>query len=142
MSKMTRDQAVARLMAGVKADLAATGTVQGLLERQFDAALRHRSAELAELAGHLMPALEAMEQRRVQRVALVRALLGPGGDMATLIASLAAPAGAVLAADWHALEQLVIECKRLNTRNSALLTEQYSIMQRVLHGEEETYAPR
>ena len=32
--------------------------------------------------------------------------------------------------------------KRLNARNSALLTEQFSIMQRVLHGEEEIYAPR
>lgn len=142
MGKMTRDQAVAKLAAGIDADLAAAMTLQGLLERQFDAALRHRSAELAELAELLMPALDAMEQRRVQRVALVRALLGPGGDMAGLIAGLAAPAGAVLAADWHALEQRILECKRLNERNSALLTEQYSIMQRVLHGEEETYAPR
>ncbi len=43
--------------------------------------------------------------------------------------------------DWVALEQMVLECKRLNARNSDLLTEQYSIMQRVLHGEEDTYAP-
>ena len=40
-----------------------------------------------------------------------------------------------------ALEQMVLECKRLNARNSEFLTEQYSIMQRVLHGEEDTYAP-
>lgn len=142
MTRMTRDQAVAKLAAGIEADLSASNTLLELLERQFDAALRHRSAQLAELAEQLMPALEAMEQRRVQRVALVRALLGPDGDMARLIASLAAPARAALAADWHALEQMVLECKRLNARNSALLTEQYSIMQRVLHGEEETYAPR
>lgn len=142
MSKMTRDQAVAKLAAGIQADLAASTTLLELLERQFDAALRHRTAQLGELAEQLMPALEAMEQRRVQRVALVRALLGPDGDMAKLIASLAAPGRAALAADWHALEQMVLECKRLNARNSALLTEQYSIMQRVLHGEEQTYAPR
>ena len=142
MSKMTRDQAVAKLAAGIQADLAASTTLLELLERQFDAALRHRTAQLGELAEQLMPALDAMEQRRVQRVALVRALLGPDGDMAKLIASLAAPACAALAADWHALEQMVLECKRLNARNSALLTEQYSIMQRVLHGEEQTYAPR
>lgn len=142
MGKLTRDQAIATLAAGIQADLAASSTLLELLERQFDAALRHRSAELAELAGQLMPALEAMEQRRVQRVALVRALLGPDGDMARLIASVAAPARAALAADWHALEQMVLECKRLNARNSALVTEQYSIMQRVLHGEEQTYAPR
>lgn len=142
MSKMTRDQAVAKLAAGIQADLAASTTLLELLERQFDAALRHRTAQLGELAEQLMPALDAMEQRRVQRVALVRALLGPDGDMAKLIASLAAPGRAALAADWHALEQMVLECKRLNERNSALLTEQYSIMQRVLHGEEQTYAPR
>lgn len=142
MTKMTRDQAVARLAAGIEADLAASSTLLELLERQFDAALRHRTAHLGELAEQLMPALAAMEQRRVQRVSLVRALLGPEGDMAKLIASLAAPARAALAADWHTLEQMVLECKRLNARNSALLTEQFSIMQRVLHGEEQIYAPR
>ena len=142
MTRMTRDQAMAKLTAGIDADLAASSSMLELLERQFDAALRHQSAQLAELAGLLMPALEAMEQRRVQRVSLVRALLGPDGDMAKLIASVAAPARAKLAADWHALEQMVLECKRLNARNSALLTEQYSIMQRVLHGEEQIYAPR
>ncbi|NML63315.1 flagellar protein FlgN [Massilia sp. RP-1-19] len=142
MTRMTRDEAVAKLAAGIQADLAASTSMLELLERQFDAALRHRSADLAELAELLMPALEAMEQRRLQRVSLVRALLGPEGDMAKLIAGLAAPGRAALANDWHALEQMVLECKRLNARNSALLTEQYSIMQRVLHGEEEIYAPR
>jgi flagella synthesis protein FlgN len=142
MTRMTRDQAMAKLTAGIDADLAASSSMLELLERQFDAALRHQSAQLAELAGLLMPALEAMEQRRVQRVSLVRALLGPDGDMAKLIAGVAAPARVKLAADWHALEQMVLECKRLNARNSALLTEQYSIMQRVLHGEEGIYAPR
>ena len=142
MTRMTRDQAVAKLAAGIQADLAASSTLLDLLERQFDAALRHRTVQLGELAGQLMPALDAMEQRRAQRVSLVRALLGPDGDMAQLIASLAAPSRAAFAADWQALEQMVLECKRLNARNSALLTEQFSIMQRVLHGEEQIYAPR
>jgi flagella synthesis protein FlgN len=44
-------------------------------------------------------------------------------------------------ADWATLEKLVIECKRLSKRNGDLLVEQYSIMQRVLHGEEQIYAP-
>jgi flagella synthesis protein FlgN len=30
----------------------------------------------------------------------------------------------------------------MTTRNGALLAEQFSIMQRVLHGEEQVYAPR
>lgn len=142
MSRLTRTEAQARLAQGVGADLAACHALLDMLERQFDAALRHRSAQLAELAGQLMPALEAIELRRQQRVALVRALLGPHAGMAELIASLASPARAALAADWVALEKLVLECKHRNSRNSALLTEQFSIMQRVLHGEEQVYAPR
>lgn len=142
MSRMTREQAVAKLVAGVAADLDACRAMLVLLERQFEAALRHRSAELQTLAEQLTPALEGMEQRRVQRVTLVRALLGADADMAALIASLAPAQQAALAADWSTLEQLVVECKSLNNRNSALVTEQFSIMQRVLHGEEQLYAPR
>lgn len=142
MSRMTREQAIGKLTAGVTADLDACQAILALLGRQFDAALRHRSAELSEIAGQLAPALDAMEQRRVQRVTLVRALCGATADMATLIASLAPQQRAAVTADWQALEQLVLECKRLNVRNSALLTEQFSIMQRVLHGEETLYEAR
>jgi flagella synthesis protein FlgN len=142
MSRMTRDQAVFRLAEGVQADLAACAEVQGLLERQFDAALRHRSGELAALAAALTPALDAMDARRQQRVTLVRALLGAQATMSALIATLAGAARDELAANWQQLEQMVTECKRMTNRNSALLAEQFSIMQRVLHGEEQVYAPR
>jgi flagella synthesis protein FlgN len=142
MNRMTRDQAVYRLAEGVQADLAACAEVQGLLERQFDAAVRHRSSELAAMAAALTPALDAMDARRQQRVALVRALLGPDATMNELVATLDGAARAELAANWRELEQMVIECKRMTTRNSDLLAEQFSIMQRVLHGEEQVYAPR
>ncbi|MDQ1832910.1 flagellar export chaperone FlgN [Massilia scottii] len=142
MSRMTREQALAKLSAGVSADIDACQAILALLARQFDAALRHRSAELAGLAEELAPQLDAMEQRRVQRVSLVRALCGASADMAALIASLGAPQRDALSAAWQSLEQLVLECKRLNVRNSALLTEQFSIMQRVLHGEETLYEAR
>jgi flagella synthesis protein FlgN len=108
MTRMTRQQAGARLVDGVGEDLAACAEICLLLERQFDAAVRHQSAHLAELAQQLTPLLDAMEARRQQRVALVRALLGQAAT----------------------------------TRNSTLMAEQFSVMQRVLHGEEETYAPR
>jgi flagellar biosynthesis protein FlgN len=142
VTRMTREQAQSRLADGVRADLDACATMLELLERQFDAAVRHRSAQLSELAAELEPALAAMEQRRVQRVTLVRALHGIEATMADLIAALAEPARAALAADWRALEQMVVECKRMTTRNSALLAEQFSVMQRVLHGEDQLYAPR
>jgi flagella synthesis protein FlgN len=62
--------------------------------------------------------------------------------MAALLDSLPAPQRALMAADWADLEQRVVACKQATTRNSTLLAEQYSVMQRVLHGEEQTYAPR
>ena len=44
MSRLTRDQAVARLLDGIQADLQACSAIRDLLERQFQAALRHRAA--------------------------------------------------------------------------------------------------
>jgi flagella synthesis protein FlgN len=142
MTRLTRQQASAQLAEGVRADLTACATVLAVLQRQFDAAIRHRSAELAALAAQLTPALEAMEARRVQRVALVRALCGTDASMAHFIASQEEAVRVQLAAEWRELEQLVLACKGATTRNSNLLAEQFSVMQRVLHGEEQLYAPR
>lgn len=142
MSRMTRDQAVQRLLDGIQDDMQACATIRDLLERQFQAALRHRGAELAALAGELSPELDAMEGRRQQRVQLVRALFGQHAGMDQLFASLpeARRAGALSA--WEQLEQLVRDCKGATTRNASLMAEQHSVMQRLLHGEDETYAPR
>lgn len=142
MSRMTRQQAQGLLADGVQADVRDSAEVLALLERQFEAALRHRSAELTQLAGQLTPLLDAMEARRQQRVSLVRALLGAGGTMAAYIASLPAQAQAALAAAWSDLERTVQACKEATTRNGNLLAEQYTVMQRVLHGEDGIYAPR
>ena len=139
---MTRDQAVARLLDGVQDDLTACAAVRALLERQFQAALRHRGPELALLAEDLMPQLDAMEERRQQRVQLVRALFGPDATMDQLFASLAAPQRSSASAAWAQLERLVRDCKQATARNANLMAEQYSVMQRLLHGENDTYAPR
>ena len=142
MSRMTRDQAVARLLDGVQADLTACGTIRDLLERQFQAAMRHRGTELTLLAEALTPELDAMEQRRQQRVQLVRALLGPQATMDDLFGSLPAPQRTRGQAHWEQLETLVRDCKQATTRNGNLMAEQFTIMQRLLHGEDDTYAPR
>ena len=142
MSRMTRDQALTHLLDGIQADLGACATVRELLERQFQAALRHRGAELSGLAEQLMPQLDAMEQRRQQRVQLVRALFGAQATMDDMLGSLAAPQRARATGDWAQLEQLVRDCKQATARNAALMADQYSVMKRVLHGEEQLYAPR
>jgi flagellar biosynthesis protein FlgN len=116
------------LLDGIAADMAAYDALQHLLEQQFEAAVRHQRAE-------------AMEARRVQRVACAVHLLGPAPSMAQVFALLKPEPRARLQQQWQQLEQRVLECKRLGKRNSDLLVEQYTIMQRVLHGEDQIYEP-
>ena len=142
MSRMTRQQANLLLADGVQADVRESAEVLALLERQFEAALRHQSSELTQLADSLTPLLDAMEARRQQRLSLVRALLGDRATMGDYIGSLAEPARSALAAAWSDLESTVQACKAATTRNGSLLAEQFTVMQRVLHGEDDTYAPR
>lgn len=142
MAKLTRQQANALLLEGVRLDVQDGAAVSGLLEQQFDAAVRHRTAELTQLAEQLTPLLDAMEARRQQRVSLVRALLGPQATMDQFFATLDAAARATVQAAWNELEAIVTVCKQATTRNAGLLAEQYSVMQRVLHGEDAIYAPR
>ena len=138
---ITRQEAVRRVLQGMADDSVGYAALQTLLEEQFQATLQHQSTRLTALADQVIAAVEPLDARRRQRVSLVTALLGPQGDMPQLFALLQEDARSKAEADWVALEQMVLECKRLNARNSDLLTEQYSIMQRVLHGEEDTYAP-
>ena len=138
---ITRQEAVRRVLQGMTDDSVGYAALQTLLEEQFQATLQHQSTRLTALADQVIAAVEPLDARRRQRVSLVTALLGPQGDMPQLFALLQEDARATAERDWVALEQMVLECKRLNARNSDLLTEQYSIMRRVLHGEEDTYAP-
>jgi len=142
MSRMTRDQALARLLDGIQHDIDASTAIRDLLERQFQAALRHRGAELVTLADDLVPQLDAMEGRRQQRVQLVRALFGQQAGMDQLFASLAPARRSDATAAWEQLETLVRDCQGATTRNASLMAEQHSVMQRLLHGEDQTYAPR
>jgi flagella synthesis protein FlgN len=142
MGRLTRDQAVSRLLDGIQADLQACAVIRALLERQFQAALRHSAAELGELAEQLMPQLDAMEQRRQQRVQLVRALHGAAATMDDLLKGLPLAQRGSAGADWAHLEQLVLDCKQATARNGSLMADQYSVMQRVLHGEDQLYAER
>lgn len=141
-NRMTRDQAVSRLLDGIQADLTACAAIRALLERQFEAALQRRAAELMELAGQLDPQLEAMDQRRLQRVQLVRALLGQQATMDQFFTKLDPARRDAASGAWRQLEQLVRDCKDATARNGSLMADQHAIMQRLLHGEDETYAPR
>ena len=138
---LTRQEAVQRVLQGIQDDRRGYTELMDLLESQFQASLRHQSTQLPLLAAQIIASVEQLDARRRQRMSLVTALAGPKSGMQQLFALLRPEARASSSADWAALEQMVLECKRLNIRNSTLLTEQYTIMQRVLHGEEHTYAP-
>ena len=140
-SPLSRQDAMRQLLAGIADDLQAYAQLQALLQDQFQAALRHKAAELGAAASAISTLVDAMQQRRALRVALVQRLVGETGNMAQAFALLKNAAREKIEADWKTLEQAVMECKRLSKRNGDLLVEQYSIMQRVLHGEEQIYAP-
>ena len=141
MTQITRQEAMRRLMCGMADDVTAYGNLQALLAEQFDAALRHQSKRLSDLAYRITHLCDTLELRRQHRAALVNRLLGPATPMNQIFALLKGNSRANLEANWQSLEQLLVECKRLGKRNNDLLVEQYSIMQRVLHGEEQIYAP-
>ncbi|WP_371874528.1 flagellar export chaperone FlgN [Duganella rivi] len=140
-NNLPRQDAMRLLLAGIAEDLQAYPQLQALLEQQFQAALRHKAAELGPVAEAISTLVDTMQERRALRVALVQRLVGPQGTMLQAFALLKNAARERMEADWNTLEQAVITCKAVSKRNADLLVEQYSIMQRVLHGEEQIYAP-
>lgn len=138
---VTRQEVMAMLLRGVAEDVAAYRGLQDLLDQQFDAIVRHQTARLTSIGETILPALQAMDARRRQRVGLVASLLGPDAGMDQVVNLLKGASRATLESNWAELEQMVVDCKRRNIRNSTLLTDQYTIMQRVLHGEDQIYAP-
>jgi flagellar biosynthesis protein FlgN len=137
----TRQQALQQLLQGVAADHEAYTALQALMEQQFAAALRRQAQRLNELAEEISVLVDTMEVRRRERVALAQVVAGPEARMADVYALLKPEARARLEADWQALETMAKECKRLGKRNTDLMVEQYSIMQRVLHGDHQIYEP-
>lgn len=141
LSNPGHPQLLSLLMKGVAEDVKTYRYLQVLLEDQFNAALHYQAAQLSELAGHITGTVDTLEQRRRQRVFLIENLFGTGGAMANVFGMLSGTAREALETGWKQLEELVTDCKERNVRNCNLMMDQQSIMQRVLHGEEQIYAP-
>ena len=131
--------ALALLLRDAQADLGDYDRLAQLLEQQFEGALRHDTAQLHTLAQQIGPLLDALDLRRLARVALVTQLLGPHtpASMDRLFERLPAARRAPVQALWGRLEQAVLDCKSRNARNARLMTEQQAVLQRVLHGTQE-----
>ncbi|GGC74566.1 flagellar export chaperone FlgN [Undibacterium terreum] len=138
----THPQLLGLLMKGVAEDVKTYRSLQILLEDQFNAALRYQATQLNEIAEQITATVDTLEQRRQQRVFLVENLLGPNGTVAGAFPILTGNAREAMESGWQLLEELVIDCKQRNVRNSKLMMDQQNIMQKVLHGDEEQiYAP-
>lgn len=142
-SRGKQSEAMMQLVQGMRADIADYRRLRELLELQFNAALRHQSQTLVDVAANITELVDTLEQRRQERVVLAGELIGPGEpvSMQGVMRLLTPSSRTVLQTDWDTLEGLVRECKEANARNCRLLTEQHEIMQRVLNREADTYAP-
>ena len=141
---MTVREALGRLVKGVHADLSDYGTLRELLEAQFEAALKHRSAMITDIADRISALTTQLETRRAERYALAKVLVGKQSNVTIAAVSARLPTNARPAFEqwWQTLEKQVKECKRLNQRNCDLLMNQQEILQRVLQaGNGGTYAP-
>jgi flagella synthesis protein FlgN len=138
---MSRGRALATIVRGVEIDGDAYGRLRTLLESQFASALRHDIPALGELAAQITALVAEMDARRVEREAICATLAGQGARIPAILPLLPALSRQAFAAAWSALEAQVVECKRLNARNGRLLTEQHALMQRLLRGDADTYAP-
>ncbi|MDF1484206.1 flagellar export chaperone FlgN [Ramlibacter sp. H39-3-26] len=138
-----RQRSVARLMEGVRADVDDYHELRSMLSAQFGAALRHETLVLTDLAERIVALTGRLEERREERMALARFLMGSGlpAAMPLLLEALPRTAREALEAWWGVLEDLVNECKAQNMRNCRLMVEQHEIMQRVLDMEVDIYAP-
>lgn len=141
---MTVREALGRLVKGVHADLGDYRALRELLDVQFEAALKHRSAVITDIADRISALTAQLDKRRIERVALAKILAGKQGNVTISAVSARLPATARPAFDegWQTLEKLVQECKRLNQRNCDLVMNQHEILQRVLQVDGGgTYAP-
>ena len=129
------------LLDGIKADLQSYQQMLDLIAQQFEAAIRHQSERLGEIAQEIGALVDVLEARRAQRVDLATRLVGPQPSMEQVFTLLKPEARARLEADWAQLEGMVQTAREMGRRNADLLAEQYTIMQRVLHGDDQTYEP-
>ena len=140
---MTPRERLSDIMRGMQEDLAGYKALHALLERQFDAAVRHDTQTLEGVAESIVARVAALERSRSARVEHTAALLGPGvrPSMTELMRRLSGPTLLQLTGLWSQLESQVRDCKALNLRNCRLIMEQGEVMRRVLVGEEGIYAP-
>lgn len=133
-----------QLRDGLDHDQAGYQRLHGLLEAQFQAALRHQADAMAELADGILAQVAELDAQRERRQQLLVALLGRNGtpSLKALLARLPQASAQPLAQLWRHLQLALADCKALNLRNCQFIIEQQALMQQLLGREEATYAQR
>ena len=133
-----------QLTDGLRQDLAAYDGLRGLLEQQFNAALKHDADQMSELSAQILTQVAALDVQRARRRELLVALLGSAVEPSVrhLLQRLPASTAQPIAVQWRALEQALTVCKTLNLRNCQLISEQQALMQQLMGREEHVYAQR
>jgi flagella synthesis protein FlgN len=138
---------LSQLLGTLELDVQGYRHLSALLEAQFRAALAHHAATMERLAQEIVEVAEAIELRKPLREDVLAQLLGRRGERGTLralLARLPASAPQLLRARLDSvreqLEQLALDCKRLNLRNCEMIHEQHALMQRLLGQPEVSYA--
>ncbi|MDB5999087.1 MAG: flgN [Rhizobacter sp.] len=139
---MKSPEAMRRLVRDLHDDGSHYELLRELLEQQFQAALRHQTETLSDLAERIVEEVEVLDRHRRDRVLLLGRLgLKLPASMQDVFAMLDEGPRVTLTAWWQGLELLVRECKALNARNCRLLMDQNATMQRVLNQEADIYVP-
>lgn len=138
---MNARDAAKTLLTDVASDRNDYRVLEQLLEQQFAAALQHDADAIGQINARIEVLLARLDEHRRVRPTLVAALLGPSVplSMDAVIARLPVAPAAALGNWWSELQRAVGRCKELNARNGRLMSSQQEIMQRVLHGESDTY---
>ncbi len=141
---MNRRDALLQILAGMREDMQDYSRLRELLDAQFLAAIQHDSVEIASVGERIVELTARMESRRQRRVELATIIVGEPGARVSIervAEQLRGAARTTFEASWNQLEAQLQQCKSLNQRNCRLLMDQHDIMQRVLHSENDTYAP-
>ncbi|PZP35653.1 MAG: hypothetical protein DI603_02430 [Roseateles depolymerans] len=136
---------IAELGEGLRRTHQGYERLQQLLERQFQAALRHAAAEIGEISEEIASQVQLIEAQGRRDREVLAALLGSEHgrpSVRELLRRLPRQKAAPLLQRWRALQRQLADCKALNLRNNQLMTEQQALMQQLLGREEHIYAER
>ncbi|KUY54604.1 MULTISPECIES: flagellar export chaperone FlgN [unclassified Burkholderia] len=141
---MTRNEAFAKILDGIRVDVARYAEMKGLLDLQFAAALRRDGASLMATGNAILALADALRASHEMRRRCMHVLVSPlePESMTQAWAALPGRVRERLTRVVAQFESQIQECRNLNQRNAALLMSQFEIAQRALYGEVDTYVGR